>query len=312
MPRPVWEVVLLVLQPLLVLVPAVVTPVRAALAAVALTAGLWPAAGPVAAEARAWSWPGAALLAAVAAALVLSLLRTGRRALRRWSAVRDAAGERPPPRTGAASGEPAGSAVPAVTAAEVGAARGGALRRSALAGAAALSLLLPLGAAVPSGRAAAVLLLVLGVLALERLSAVLALRVPRREGLDEIGRAVLVVPAAVAVWAVAALTGLPGLVPDGAGARAAVLAVALLAVGALLLAGWVQPAWALAVVPAAAAVGGAASWVLWSWAGGPGSLWTDLAAVAGAAYAWAAVLWWAPAEGMLRRHGPGEELLPRR
>src|SRR5690606_22185640 len=121
----------------------------------------------------------------------------------------------------------------------------------------------------------------------------------------EIGRAVLVVPAAVAVWAVAALTGLPGLVPDGAGARAAVLAVALLAVGALLLAGWVQPARALAVVPAAAAVGGAASWVLWSWAGGPGSLWTDLAAVAGAAYAWAAVLWWAPAEGMLRRHGPG-------
>ncbi|MEX5305860.1 patatin-like phospholipase family protein [Kocuria sp. CPCC 205258] len=311
LPRPVWEVLLLVLQPLLVLVPAVVTPVRAALVAVALMAGLWPAAGPVGAEARAWSWPGAALLAAVATVLVLSLLRTGRRALRRWAAVREAAGERPPPRARATPGVPAGSAVPVVTAEDVAAARGGALRRSALAGAAALSLLLPLGAAVPSGRAAAVLLLVLGVLVLERLSAVLAGRVPSREGLDEVGRAVLVVPAAVAVWAVAALAGLPGLVPDGAGARAAALALALLAVGVLLLAGWVRPAWTLAVVPAAAAVGGAASWVLWTWAGGPGSLWTDLAAVAGAAYAWAAVLWWAPAEGMLRRHGPGEELLPR-
>ncbi|WP_298591097.1 DUF3376 domain-containing protein, partial [uncultured Kocuria sp.] len=92
LPRPAWEVVLLVLQPVLVLVPAVVTPVRAALVAVALAGGLWPAVGPGAADGRVWSWPGTALLAAGSAALVLSHLRTGRRALLRWAAVRDAAG----------------------------------------------------------------------------------------------------------------------------------------------------------------------------------------------------------------------------
>jgi patatin-related protein len=308
LPRPVWEVVLLVLQPLLVLVPAVVTPVRAALVAVALAAGLWSAAGPVAAGGRAWSWPGAALLAAGSAVLVLSLLRTGRRALRRWAAVRDATGVRPPPRTGS---PPAGSAVPPVTAGEVTAARRGALRRTALVGAAALSLLLPLWTAVPSGRGAAALLLVLAVLALERLAAVVAVRVPRHGGPDEVGRTALVVLAAVAVWAGAVLTGLPDRVPDGAGARAAALALALLAVGALLLAGWVRLVPALVVAVAAAVLGGAAAWVLWSWTGGPGSFWTDLPAVAGAAYAWAFVLWWAPSEGMLRRYGPGEELLPR-
>ncbi|MFF0988521.1 DUF3376 domain-containing protein [Kocuria nitroreducens] len=309
LPRPVWEVVLLVLQPVLVLVPAVVTPVRAALVAVALAAGLWAAAGPLAADGSAWSWPGAALLTAGAAALVLSLLRTGRRAQRRWTAVQEAAGVRPPPRPAPSA---AGRAAPPVTAGAVAAARRGALWRAALVGAAALSLLLPLWTAVPSGRAGAALLLVLAVLALERLAAIVAVRVPRHRGLDEVGGAALVVPAAVAVWAGAALSGLPDRVPDGAGPRAAALAMALLVVGALLLAGWVRPAWALVVVVAAAFLGGAAAWVLWSWTGGHGSLSTDLPAVAGAAYCWAAVLWWAPGEGMLRRYGPGEELLPRR
>ncbi|MEX5254972.1 DUF3376 domain-containing protein [Kocuria arenosa] len=307
--RPVWEVVLLVLQPVLVLVPAVVAPVRAALVAVALAAGLWSAAGPVAGDSSAWSWPGAALLTAGSAALVLSLLRTGRRAPRRWAAVRDAAGVRPPPRTGSPA---AGGTVPPVTAGEVAAARRGALRRAALVGAAALSLLLPLWTAVPSGRAAAALLLVLAALALDRLAAVVAVRVPGREGMDEMGRAALVVLVAVAVWAGAVLAGLPDRVPDGAGPRAAALALALLVVGALLLAGWVRSAWALVVVVAAAVLGGAAAWVLWSWTGGPGSSLADPLAVAGAGYAWAAVLWWAPSERMLRRYGPGEELLPRR
>ncbi|GAA1758565.1 DUF3376 domain-containing protein [Kocuria aegyptia] len=308
LPRPVWELVLLVLQPALVLAPAVVTPVRAALVAVALAAGLWAATGPLGPDGRAWSWPGAALLAAGSAALVLSLLRTGRRALLRWAAVRDAAGIRPPPGTGSSS---AASALPRVTAEEVAAARRGALRRAALAGAAALSLLLPLCSAVPSGRGAAALLLVLAALVLERLAGTVALRAPRR-GPDEVARAALVVVAAVAVWSGAALAGLPGLVPDGAAARAAALALALLLAGVLLLAGWVRPAWALVVAVAAAALGGAAAWVLWTWTGGPGWLWADLPAVAGAAYGWAAVLWWAPSETMLRRYGPGEELLGRR
>ncbi len=309
LPRPVWEVVLLALQPVLVLVPAVVIPVRAALVAVALAAGLWSAAGPVAGDGSAWAWPGAVLLTAGSAALVLSLLRTGRRAARRWAAVRDAAGLRPPPRTASPA---TARTVPPVTADEVAAARRGALRRAALVGAAALSLLLPLWTAVPSGRAAAALLLVLAALVLERLAAVVAVRVPGREGLDEVGRAALVVLVAVAVWAGAVLAGLPDRVPDGAGPRAAALALALLVVGALLLAGWVRPVRALVVVVAAAALGGAAAWVLWSWTGGPGASWADPLAVAGAGYAWAAVLWWAPSERMLRRHGPGEELLPRR
>ncbi|KUG56369.1 hypothetical protein AVL61_14775 [Kocuria rosea subsp. polaris] len=307
LPRPAWEAVLLVLQPVLVLLPTVVVPVRAALVAVVLAAGLWPATGPAAGAGPAWSWPGTVLLAAASAALVLSLLRTGRRALRRWAAVRDATGVRPPPRTG-----PAGAAVPAVTADDVAAARRRALRRAALLGAAALSLLLPLWAAVPSRRAAAALLLVLAALGLERLAAVVAVRVPGRAGVDEVGRAALVVLSAVAVWAGAALTGLLDGVPAGAGPRAAVLALALFVAGALLLAGWVRPVPALAVAAAAAALGGAAAWLLWTWAGGPGALRADLPAVAGAVLGWAAVLWWAPGEAVLRRFGPGEELLPRR
>ncbi|WP_368825489.1 DUF3376 domain-containing protein [Kocuria cellulosilytica] len=307
LPRPAWEVVLLVLQPLLVLLPAVVVPVRTALVAVVLAAGLWPATGPVAGAGPAWSWPGTVLLAAASAALVLSLVRTRRRALRRWAAVRDATGVRPPPRTG-----PAGTAVPAVTADDVATARRRALRRAALLGAAALSLLLPLWAAVPSRRAAAALLLVLAALGLERLAAVLAVRVPGRGGVDEVGRAALVVLSAVAVWAGAAMTGLVDRVPAGAGPRAGLLALALFVAGALLLAGWVRPVPALAVAAAAAALGGAAAWLLWTWAGGPGTLRADLPAVAGAVLGWAAVLWWAPGEAVLRRFGPGEELLPSR
>lgn len=152
----------------------------------------------------------------------------------------------------------------------------------------------------------------LAALGLERLAAVLAVRVPGRGGVDEVGRAALVLLAAVAVWAGAALTGLLDRVPDGAGPRAAALALGLFVAGALLLAGWVRPAWVLLVAVAAAVLGGAAAWLLWSWTGGPGTFWADLPAVAGAVLGWAAVLWWAPAEGMLRRYGPGEELLPRR
>ncbi|MFI7582476.1 DUF3376 domain-containing protein [Kocuria sp. M1N1S27] len=304
LPRPVWEVVLLVLQPVLVLLPVAVTPVRAALVAVVLAAGLWLGTGPVAEPSG--SWPGAALLAAGSAVLVLSLLRTGRRALRRWAAVADAAVDDVHP-----GSPPAGDGSAPVRAGDVAAARDRALRRAALAGAAALSLLLPVWAAVPSGRAAAALLLVLAALGLERLAAVLAVRVPAPGGVDEAGRAALVVLAAVAVGTGAALAGLPDRVPDGDGARSAVLALTLLVAGVLLLAGWVRTVWVLVVVPAAAALGGTAAWLAWSWTGGPGSPGGGLAAVAGAGFVWAAVLWWAPAERMLRHYGAGDELLPR-
>ncbi|MFE7631454.1 DUF3376 domain-containing protein, partial [Kocuria sp. NPDC057446] len=309
LPRPVWEVVLLVLQPLLVLAPAVVTPVRAALVAVVLTAGLWAAGGPAAADAPAGWWTGAALPVAATAVLVLWLLRTARRARRRWAAVLETAGAvGPPPR--AADASAGGTAAPG-TALEVAAARRVALRRAALLGAAALFLLLPLWAAGTSGRTAVALLLVLTALVLERLAAVVAVRVPNGRGPDELGRAGLVVTAAVAVWAGAALTGLPAQVPDGAGPRAIALGLALLVVGALLLTGWLRPGRAPGIAVAAALLGGAAAWALWSWAGGPGAFRADLPALAGAVYAWAAVLWWAPSERMLRHHGPGEELLPR-
>ncbi|MEX5294781.1 DUF3376 domain-containing protein [Kocuria sp. CPCC 205268] len=314
LPRPAWEVVLLALQPVLVLLPAVVVPVRAALVGAALTAGLWAATGPGAGDGPDLPWPGALLLAAGSVALVSSLLRTRRRALRRWAAVRDAAADRPPPRprTPAAAGTaPPVTAAP-VTAADATASGRAALRRAGLAGAASLSLLLPLWAAVPSGRAAAAVLLVLAVLLLERLAALLAVRAPLPGGVDEVGRACLVVLAAVAVWAGAALTGLPDRVPDGAGPRAAALGLALLVTGALLLAGWVRTLPALGVAVAAAVLAGGAAWLLWSWSGGPGPLRADLPAVAGAVLGWAAVLWWAPGEPVLRRFGAGEQLQPRR
>ncbi|MHC5560312.1 DUF3376 domain-containing protein [Kocuria sp. U4B] len=315
LPRGVWELGLFLLQPLLVLAPLLLTPVRAALALVVGAAALRLGAAP----APDGSTTGSVLVVLAASVLGLSLVRTAGRSRRRWTRVLAAAGASPP-RPRAVAGVPTADTTAGdttagdVTAADVAAARRGAVRRAAVSGTAAAALLLPAAAWASSGSALALLLT--AVLVLDRTAAALCLRVPGRGAADEVLRAGGVVLAAVGAWALGALAlvlgdGLPW-VPGTVPARAAVVALAAAGLGALVLTGFLRPAWAALLSLAAGAAAGGAAALVWSLAGAPGQAGAGLPAAAAAVLAGAAVLWWAPAEGMLCPYGPEDELVPAR
>ncbi|MGQ1836987.1 DUF3376 domain-containing protein [Kocuria turfanensis] len=284
LPRGVWELLLFLAQPVLVLVPLLLAPVRAALGfvAAAVALGLLGAPDP---GGRA----GELVLAGAGAVLLAAaLLRTVHRAHRGWSRVLEAAGGSPP-----------------AALADAGAARDAALRRAGCCGAAAAGLLLPAAAAATTGRTVLVLLLLTGVLGLERCAAAVALRVPGREPVDEVVRASGVVLAAVAGWALVALVVAdPVAVRPGGGPALLGVAAAGAALGALVLAGFLRPGWAALVAGAAALTAAAVLGAVGALTDRPG------AGPAAALLGWAAVLWWAPREGTLRRWERSEELHP--
>ncbi|WP_101852455.1 DUF3376 domain-containing protein [Kocuria flava] len=319
LPRAVWEAGLFVLGPLLVLAPLLLTPVRAAAALVAGAAGLGLAAAPGGGPAPGWT----GLVAAAAAVLAVSLVRSARRGRHRWSRVRAragalVAGPRPPgtvppagspPGTASARGAGGAPAAPGargpadsrpvpgpVPPAVVAAAGSRAARRAGVLAAAAVAMLLPAAAAAVHGHGTLVLVLLGGAVAAERAAAALLLRLPPEGAPDEPVRAGVVVLAAVALWVPAALVPVPPpVLPPGAPA-----ALALTAVGLLVLTGFLRPAPAVALAAGAALAGAA-----WAWAPLPGP-----AATAAGALTWAALLWWAPTERMLRPWAAEEELRP--
>ncbi|MGX5358326.1 DUF3376 domain-containing protein [Kocuria sp. KH4] len=279
LPRGVWELLLFLGQPVLVLLPLLLAPVRAALAFVA-AAGAFGLLGTPDPAGRAGEF---VLAGAGAVLLAASLLRTAHRAHRGWSRVLAAAGGAPP----------------------TVAVRDAALRRAGCCGVAAAALLLPAGAAATAGRTALVLLLLAGVLALERCAAAVARRVPGREPGDEVVRAAGVVLVAVAGWALAGAVGAGPVALRPAGGAAPLVAAAAGAVlGALLLAGFLRPGWAALVAAAAAGTAAAALGAVGALSDRPG------AGCAAALVGWAAVLWWAPREPMLRPWARSEELRP--
>nr|WP_240898884.1 DUF3376 domain-containing protein [Kocuria sediminis] len=282
LPRGVWELLLFLVQPVLVLVPLLLAPVRAALAFVAAAVALGLLGAPEPADRV-----GELVLAGAGSLLLAAaLLRTVHRAHRRWSRVLAAAG-----------GPPA--------AALADAARDAALRRAGCCGAAAAALLLPAAAAATTGRTALVLLLLAGVLALERCAAAVALRVPGREPVDEVVRAAGVVLAAVAGWALVVLV-VPGpvAVPPAGGPAPLVAAAAGAVLAALVLAGFLRPAWTALVAGAAASTAAALLGTVGALTDRPG------AGAAAALLGWATALWWAPREPMLRPWERSAELRP--
>ncbi|MEX5301480.1 DUF3376 domain-containing protein [Kocuria sabuli] len=339
LPRGVWELLLFALQPVLVLAPLLLAPVRAALALVVAAVGLALLRAP---DSLDGAGSGGLAAAAAAALLALSLLRTARRTRRRWSRVLEAAAGAPPaafpvadtgpgpgtlpdpgttthtgsvrdpgtvPQTRAGTGSGSVSdARPAPdpgTLALVRTARDAARRRAGACAAAAAALLLPAAAAATGGHTPLAVLLLAGALGLERCAAAVALRVPGREPVDEVVRAAVVVLAAVAAWALAALVAGPLPAPVPAGGPALLVPAGVLAVlGALALTGFLRPGWAVLVTAAAAAAGTGALWVAGSLTGHHG------AGLAAAVLGWAAVLWWSPRNGMLRAWEPADELLP--
>ncbi|MFI7482753.1 DUF3376 domain-containing protein [Kocuria sp. M1R5S2] len=319
LPRAVREAALLLLQPLLVLVPVAVAPVRAAVVAVAVTAGLWAAAGPSRAlpPGEQWTPLSGTLVLLSATVVVLVLAGTGMRAVRRWGAVLAAAPRAPDPGRPPVSPAPAPAPEATISAEEIAAARHRALGRAAVLAAAAAALFLPFTASVAHRHGAAAVALFVGVLLLGRLAAAAAVTVPGST-LPETVRAAVVLLGAVAVWcaavAGAAWTEGAGILgaPASAHGRAAALGAALLVAGTVLLSGWVRTGWALALSLAAAGLGAAAAWSVWLWAGGPGQGWSDVVAVAAAAPVWAWALWWGPVERMLRVFDPDAELTSRR
>ncbi|MEX5268864.1 DUF3376 domain-containing protein [Kocuria sabuli] len=332
LPRGVWELLLFALQPVLVLVPLLLAPVRAALALGVAAVGLALLRAPESLDSAGTA--GLAVAAVAAALLALSLLRTARRARRRWSRVLEAAGGAPPaafpvvdpgpgpgtlpddgtsthtgsvrdPGTGAGSVSDVRPAPDPGILALARTARDSARRRAGACGAAAAALLLPAAAAAAGGHTPLVLLLLAGALGFERCAAAVALRVPGREPVDEVVRAAVVVLAAVAAWALAGLVAGPLPAPAPGGGAALLVPAGVLAVlGALALTGFLRPGWAVLVTAAAAAAGTGALWVAGTLTGHHG------AGLAAAVLGWAAVLWWAPRDGMLRAWEPADELLP--
>ncbi|GGG56702.1 hypothetical protein GCM10011374_19450 [Kocuria dechangensis] len=295
LPRGAWELLLFLLQPVLVAAPLLLVPVRAALALVVAAAGLWAAAGPAGASPPGRAGP--VLVALAAAALAASLVRSVRSARRRWARVLDAAGTPAAPRI-----RPAGAVLPAAQ--HVAVDRGTALRRAAVVAAAAAALLLPAWVAARSGDGAVLVLLLPAVLVLDRVAAAVAVRVPGRERGDELVLAGGVVLASVAAWGLGALaaTAASGPLAQAVPSRTLVVTATLALLGALVLTGFLRPGWVVLLALGAGALAG--------WAGGLVELLTGhgAAGAAAAVLVWASVLWWAPAERMLRAWGPAEEL----
>ncbi|WP_277550389.1 DUF3376 domain-containing protein [Kocuria oceani] len=284
LPRGVWELLLFLVQPVFVLLPLLLVPVRAALGFVAAAVALGLLAAPDPAG-RA----GEFVLVGIGAVLLASALaRTVHRAHRGWSRVLAAAGGAPP-----------------AALAEAGAARDAALRRAGCCGAAAAALLLPAAAAATAGRSAPVLLLLAGALGLERCAAAVALRVPGREPVDEVVRAAGVVLVSVAGWVLVVLVVAdPVALRPGGGPALLVAAGAGAVLGGLVLAGFLRPGWAALVAGAAASTAAAVLGAVGALTDRPG------AGAVAALLGWAAVLWWAPQEPMLRTWERSEELRP--
>lgn len=279
LPRPASETGLFLLQPLLVVVPALADPPRAVLIAALMIGCVWLSAGslPPAGEPQG-VFTADLLFLLFAAAFIVLLGRTWRQARRKWSRIEHI--ELPAPDVSATMAE-----------------ERTAIRKALLAAASSLPVLVLLWLAMHRERWGIAIVLLLALAVVERTVAIRAVSVSTAPARGFPGRTLLAVVAVLGVVVLLVAEALPGdqlpgvVIADNTWVRAGAMSAAAFLAGTALTYGWLRfwPCLAVAFL-SAVPVFGIGHYAPFT----GGNFWLDLLALGAAIELWAAALWWLP------------------